>query len=262
MYDLSELRKQIDDVDANLITILLKRFEITSKIGEYKAENGKELFCADREEEKISCIKKLLSDRPDMPYIADMFRCAMDFSKYQQSANIYGTKDIYLIGMPGCGKSTIGKLLADKMQREFTDLDVLFGKVYNIVPAKIIEEQGEAAFRDKETELLKNVASKAFEKKKWDTKRGRIISCGGGIICREENRDILKKDSLVIYVKRSLKDLAVNGRPLSEKNGIEALFEQRKEKYSSWCDMEVENAASPEVCVQEILKNIMEQNRK
>jgi shikimate kinase len=67
---------------------------------------------------------------------------------------------------------------------------------------------------------------------------------------------------LVIYVKRSLKDLAVNGRPLSEKNGIEALFEQRKEKYASWCDMEVENAASPEVCVQEILKNIMEQNRK
>ena len=262
MYDLKELRKQIDDVDANLISVLLKRFEITAKIGEYKAENGKELFCADREDEKTSCIRNLLSEYADMPYIVDMFRCVMDFSKYQQSANIYGTKDIYLIGMPGCGKTTIGKLLADKMQREFIDLDVLFGQVYNITPAEIIEKQGEAEFRDKESELLKNVAEKTFEKKKWDTKRGRIISCGGGIVCRTENRDILKGDSVVIYIKRSLENLAVNGRPLSAQNGIEALFEQRKDKYESWCDMEIENNSSPEECVSEILKNIMIINRK
>ncbi|MBR4344738.1 MAG: chorismate mutase [Lachnospiraceae bacterium] len=261
MVDLKELRKDIDIVDAELLTAFRKRFEITEKIGEYKAETNAELFCPEREEEKLDDLRKKLNDSEYAPYIVDLYKCIMDYSKYQQSNNIFGTKDIFLIGMPGCGKTTIGRLLADKMQRNFIDMDILFENTYKISPAKMIEDKGEAFFRDSETELLKKIVLKPHSQKDGDTIHARIISCGGGIVCRDDNKELLKTNSIVCYIKRDLAKLTVKGRPLSQKNGIAALYDQRKEKYESWCDHIIENDRTPNECADRIISHIKEDNK-
>ena len=254
--NLKDLRKEIDAVDAQLVASLQERLNITARIGKYKAETGAELFCPEREEEKLEVLKKILGDYPYSEYVVALFRDIMDYAKLQQSNNIYGLKDIYLIGMPGCGKSVIGEKLARKMYREFIDLDLLFEKTYGISPAEMIEKNGEPAFRDKESELLRNIAVKREHliPIKLENEKGRIISCGGGIVVRDENREFLKTDSTVIYIKRDIDKLTSNGRPLSAKVGVEKLYEERALKYEGWSDMIIENSGEIDTCVAEILK--------
>ena len=126
MKDLKELRTEIDIVDKELIELLKKRYDITEQIGEYKASTGAALFCPEREEEKIKALSEKLGDYKNAEYIENTFRSLMDYAKYQQSNNTYGRKDIFLIGMPGCGKTTVGKILSSKIQRELIDMDKLF----------------------------------------------------------------------------------------------------------------------------------------
>jgi len=260
MNDLNYYRDEIDKIDPQIVELLEKRFNITRQIGEYKAENGKELFCPEREKEKLDGLRVKIGQDEYCDYILDVFGFIMDSSKSQQSNNIFGTDDIYLIGMPGCGKSSVGKLLAEKLQRSFIDLDELFEKHFRVTPADMIVNEGENVFRTRETELLRLVAGdrdmKAF---KNDYLRiipvstgGRVISCGGGIVVRDENLDIMKGNSCIIYIKRKLENLATAGRPLSAQNGTERLFESRREKYLSFSDIEVENDSTVEACVAKI----------
>ena len=256
MQDLKELRKEIDLVDSTLIEALKKRFDITKRIGEYKAETGAELFCPEREAEKLDSLRDLLKDSEYCSYIVDMFRCVMDYSKYQQSNNIFGIKDIYLIGMPGCGKSHIGSVLAGKTQRIFIDMDDLYEQVYGTTPEKEIETNKEDFFRKRESSLLKDISKHKYGTFRGDTVRGRIISCGGGIVTREENREYIKENSTVIYIKRDLEKLDIKGRPLSKQNGLDELFKARKEKYEDFSDISFENKGSIEDCVKEILETL------
>ena len=261
MQDLKELRKEIDVIDNTLLEALKKRFDITRRIGEYKAETGAELFCPEREAEKLDSLRDILKGCEYSPYVVDMFRCVMDYSKYQQSNDIFGTKDIYLIGMPGCGKSHIGSVLSNKMQRIFIDMDSLYEQVFEISPEKEIETNKEDFFRNRESELLSDICAKKYGTVTGDTVRGRVISCGGGIVCRQLNKDLIKKDSVVIYIKRDLDKLDVNGRPLSKQNRIEELFKARKEKYEDFSDISFENKGSIEDCVKEILEALKKMNR-
>lgn len=262
MKDLQELRKEIDVVDAGLLDLLIQRFDITEQIGEYKAKNNQELFCPEREEEKKQALRKSLSGHKNSEYLECILCALMDCSKYQQSNNTYSSKDIFLIGMPGCGKSTIGRMLAEKIQRDFIDMDILFRNTYNITSSACIKNKGESEFRSMESELLRLVSQKEDKASKSSLKsfggnvRARIISCGGGIIVKDENKDILKKDSVVIYIKRDLDKLSSKGRPLSAQNGVEALFSQRKEKYESWSDFTVENNGTIEECIKNIISCI------
>lgn len=254
MEDLKELRKAIDAVDAELVASLQKRLEITAKIAEYKAETGAELFCPEREDEKLEVLRKILGDYPYAEYVVSLFRDIMDNSKLQQSRTIFGTKDIFLIGMPGCGKSVIGEELADKTYRDFYDMDSLYRETYGISPADMIKKYGESAFRYKETELLRNLSGSEDARNFKD--KGRIISCGGGIVVRDENKELLKKNSIVIYIRRDLKNLSSKGRPLSASIGVEKLYEQRASKYEGWSDITIVNDEDIDSCINKILKEL------
>ena len=101
-------------------------------------------------------------------------------------------KRIALIGMMGSGKSTVAKALAEKINFELQELDEIFEKEENISIADFFRKNGEENFRIKETQILKNALKK----------ENTIISCGGGIIIKKENRDLLfQKDILTIYLK-------------------------------------------------------------
>ena len=138
--------------------------------------------------------------------------------------------NITLIGMPGCGKSTLAKEIARLTGRELIDLDDEYSKEYGESPSTTITEKGEDAFRKNETALAA----------KFLPGSGKIISCGGGIVTRDENYFWLRNNSRIIYVKRPLDVLASEDRPLTARNGVEKLYEQRKERYEELADITVD----------------------
>lgn len=157
--------------------------------------------------------------------------------------------NIVLIGMPGCGKSTAGKLLAKITGRELYDLDrVITDRAGKPIP-EIFAEHGEEYFRDLESMVTKEIAAKC----------GVIIACGGGTVLREENRIALHQNGRVVYIKRELCDLARGGRPLSAgDNAVEKLYEARRSIYEGFADRTVGPCASVGDCVQKIMKQLEE----
>lgn len=142
----------------------------------------------------------------------------------------FGMLNITIIGMPGSGKTTLGKKLAKEFDKTFVDLDVLFKETYQDTPSNIIQTKGEDEFRRMETELCKTILPKS----------GLVISTGGGVVTREVNEFFLKSNSRVIYLKRPLKSLLLqdtSNRPVSKNKGIETLLEIRSPLYEKMSDI-------------------------
>ncbi len=142
--------------------------------------------------------------------------------------------NITLIGMPGSGKTTLGKKLAKKLGRTFIDLDDEFQKEYNITPAEVITQKGEDEFRRMESTLAKKILPQS----------GLVIATGGGIVTRKENWFYLRANSKVIYLERPLEFLLkqdTSNRPLSQNNKIKELYKKRTPLYERVCDIKLEN---------------------
>lgn len=150
--------------------------------------------------------------------------------------------NICLTGMPSSGKSTIGKFLANELNREFLDLDEQIFIETKKTPAEIIKISGEEFFREIETEVLKKVLAKS----------GAIISLGGGAFVSRKNRELISQNAISVYLKRDLTLLETKNRPLSERKGVETLYNERKSFYES-ADMTVENNGEICVAVKEII---------
>lgn len=156
------------------------------------------------------------------------------------------TKNVILIGMPGCGKSTVGRLIATSLGRPFHDADDVFTKTYEVSPAEVIKSQGEPTFRDMEHRI-------AFELGKLS---GTVIACGGGVVTREENYAALHQNGTVVFLERELKNLATNGRPLSQSNSVETLYNARIDKYRRFADVTVASTEIPKKTAELILKEL------
>ena len=145
-------------------------------------------------------------------------------------------KNIILIGMMGCGKSTIGKVLSKKIKYNFVDMDSYIEKISK-QSIKELFEVSEDNFR--------NWESKACEQ--LSEKKGLIIACGGGVIKREINMSFLKRNGIVIYLDRNiesiLNDIDTRRRPLLA-NGTEVLYklkEEREALYIKYSDYIIKN---------------------
>ena len=136
------------------------------------------------------------------------------------------TQNIILIGMPGCGKSSIGAELADRMEREFADTDDLVVKAAGKSIPEIFSDNGEDAFRDLEQEALTEICKRS----------GVVVSTGGGIIKRKENLDTIRQNGVVIFLDRDIADLPTSGRPLSQSEGVAELAKARLPVYLQWAD--------------------------
>lgn len=144
------------------------------------------------------------------------------------------TGNIALIGMPGAGKTTTGRALARMTGRPFVDLDDAFIVRYGTSAAACITTEGEPAFRDKETAVLASYASGA----------GIVMACGGGVVTRPENYDLLHQNSIIVMLDRPLNELPSAGRPLSKQRGIEALARERMGLYHDWADVVIRSTGS------------------
>ena len=139
-------------------------------------------------------------------------------------------RSIILIGMPGCGKSTVGKKLAEKTSLPMYDTDSIIEQDSGISIPEIFSTRGETYFRELETEALKKALS--FPPG--------IIACGGGIVLKDENRELLKK-GFTVFLERPLDKLVKKGRPLSETRDLSDLYSERIGFYKECADLTVEN---------------------
>ncbi len=155
------------------------------------------------------------------------------------------TKNVVLIGMPGSGKSTVGNILSNKLDRKFIDTDKAIEEKDGRSIPQIFSESGEEYFRKLESEIL-------FEVGKMN---GVIIATGGGVVKNKDNYFPLKCNGEIVYINRSVEKLSTEGRPLSKDlKAVEKLYSERKNLYSAFADFTVDNDGE----VEDTVKNIME----
>ena len=152
-------------------------------------------------------------------------------------------ENIVLIGMPGCGKSTVGALLAEKSGKQFVDADALIAKKAGCSIPEIFATKGEREFRDLESAVLTELGKQS----------GLIIATGGGCVTRPENEAFLKRNGCIFCLHRSLELLSTDGRPLSQSTPLDVLYRQRKSLYESFADYHIDNNRPPQDTASEIL---------
>ena len=156
---------------------------------------------------------------------------------------------IYLIGMPGCGKSTLGKKLASKLDYKFIDMDEYIECQACMFIDEIFEAYGEEYFRALEGNVLKE----------FTNMDNVIIATGGGVIKNKNNKKLI--DGLCVYLSADLEDiknrLESSGivRPLLKTKTVEELFNERKDLYEFFCDLKVDNS-NMDNAIESIMKEI------
>ena len=153
--------------------------------------------------------------------------------------------NLILVGMPGSGKTTVGSLLAVSLGRPFYDADGEIEKKLGCSIPAFFAQRGEAAFRAVETEVLAELGKRS----------GCVIATGGGCVTRGENYDLLHQNGEIIWLRRSLTELPVEGRPVSQSRSLPELYREREPAYRRFADLCVENEAAPEAAV-EIIKEL------
>ena len=157
-------------------------------------------------------------------------------------------KNIVLIGMPGCGKSTIGTLLAEKLGRTLADADEKIISLAGKSIPDIFAQDGEPTFRDWETKALTELGKQS----------GLVIATGGGCVTQKRNYPLLHQNGYLVWLERDCSVLPTDGRPLSQANDLGKMYAARKPLYEAFADIRVENTGTPEETVQKILDALEE----
>ena len=151
-------------------------------------------------------------------------------------------KNIVLIGMPGCGKSTIGTLLAEKLGRTLADADEKIISLAGKSIPDIFAQDGEPTFRDWETKALTELGKQS----------GLVIATGGGCVTQKRNYPLLHQNGYLVWLERDCSVLPTDGRPLSQANDLGKMYAARKPLYEVFADIRVENTGTPEETAQKI----------
>ena len=157
-------------------------------------------------------------------------------------------KNIVLIGMPGCGKTTIGALLAEKLGRTLADADEKIISLAGKSIPDIFAQDGEPTFRDWETKALTELGKQS----------GLVIATGGGCVTQKRNYPLLHQNGYLVWLERDCSVLPTDGRPLSQANDLGKMYAARKPLYEAFADIRVENAGTPAETVQKILDALEE----
>ena len=142
-------------------------------------------------------------------------------------------ENIILIGMPGCGKSTVGRLLTEKTGKTFVDTDAEIEKLAQKTIPRIFAEDGEKVFRDYETKVLE----------KFGKKSGLVIATGGGCVTESRNYPLLHQNGSIFWLQRDLEQLPTEGRPLSV--DLAAMYRTRTPLYAQFADHIIDNNGTP-----------------
>lgn len=137
---------------------------------------------------------------------------------------------IYLVGARAAGKTTFGGALARQLGCNYVDTDIHLRETTGETVADIVAREGWDGFRKRESAVLRAV-----------TAPGTVIATGGGIVTRRENWAPMRENSTVIFLRRPLDQLPLDGRPVSQANPLEELYEKRLPLYEKAADLTVDN---------------------
>ena len=155
-------------------------------------------------------------------------------------------ENVVLIGMPGCGKSTVGRALARRQGKAFLDLDRLIEeRAGKSIPA-IFAQEGEEAFRTLESWAVREAGART----------GCVISTGGGVVTRAENCAPLRQNGVIIHLTRPLDRLPTAGRPVSQSTDLQTLWARRRGLYAAFADRTVDNGGPLEETLDTIEKEL------
>lgn len=153
-------------------------------------------------------------------------------------------ENIVLIGMPGCGKSTVAAALARKLGRPLADADEKIVELAGKSIPEIFAQDGEEIFREWETKALEALGKQS----------GLVIATGGGCVTKERNYPLLHQNGTIFWLKRNLALLPTDGRPLSQSNPLTDLYAQREPKYNAFADHTIDNNGTLEHTLETILE--------
>lgn len=232
----------------NLETLVdLDKFSNLTGVADLIYNPKKTKLLLDAEKRNINCINGLSM------LVAQAKKSAEYFLKKEFDESIidfiteklaFEMSNIILVGMPGCGKTTIGRLLSEFYGRKFIDTDILIAEKEGKAIPDILKENGEEYFRKTETEILKEVSKL----------KGLVIATGGGVIVTQENHDALRQNGTVIFVNRDTHYLPKDGRPLSQLCDIHEMYKKRLPLYTAVSHYEVDGNGTAE----EVAKRIGE----
>lgn len=149
-------------------------------------------------------------------------------------------ENIILIGMPGCGKSTVGRLIAEEMGKTFVDTDAEIEKTAKKSIPRIFAEDGEAVFRALETQVLAELGKQS----------GLMIATGGGCVTQEGNYPLLHQNGTILWLQRDTDKLPIKGRPLSV--NLKEMLRLRQPMYERFADGIIDNNGLPQETVAKI----------
>ena len=155
-------------------------------------------------------------------------------------------ENIVLIGMPGVGKTSTGEALAKLLNRPWIDTDFLIKQKAHCEAATYLQTHGEVAFRRLENEVIQEISNMS----------GAVISCGGGVVVTPSNYQLLRQNGKLVYLTRPLEDLAIVGRPLSERMGVQSLAAVRIPLYEAWADVTFSCLGSPDADAKGLLDTL------
>lgn len=150
--------------------------------------------------------------------------------------------NVILIGMPGCGKTSVGTLLAQRLGRPFFDADAEIERRLGCTIPAFFAREGENAFRAVETQVLAELGKRS----------GCVIATGGGCVTRPENYELLHQNGTLVWLRRDLSALPVEGRPISRSRALSELYREREPLYRRFADICVENDDAEAVVAEKI----------
>ncbi len=157
------------------------------------------------------------------------------------------SENIVLIGMPGCGKSTVGAALARLSGKTFVDTDALIEQRAGKSIPDIFATEDEDAFRELEHRAICEIGAT----------HGQVIATGGGVVTRPENQYPLEQNGVIVWLQRPLEQLPTDGRPLSQSGALADMYRARESLYRAFCDLQIPNDGAPEEVAARIMEELL-----
>ena len=229
--ELTELRAKLDKLDGELVKLLAERLETAERIGEYKRVYGLGITDAEREKAVLENAAAQAPERFELN-IRSIYSAIIEESKAVQRMGL----NIYLIGMPDCGKTRLGKKLMKLLDMPLIDTDKYIMRRMGMSIDEIFASMGEEAFRSMETMVLKELVRTG----------GYIVAAGGGLPLFNGNDGLMKNSGVTVFLDRSLERLygqKTSNRPLLAGDvdaNVRKLYGERHGRYAEIADITID----------------------
>jgi shikimate kinase len=262
MDQLESIREKISACDDVMIEQLAKRMSYIQEIISYKKATGIPILQPDQELKQTNALIEKLGNNDFRDEILDIFKYIMKNSRRIQAKSLFDY-NIFLIGFMGAGKSTVAAELKEKLEMDRVEMDEMIVQKQGMSISEIFDEYGEAYFRNLESNTLIEL-----QKRKQT-----IVSCGGGVVMREDNADHMKKNGRVVLLTAKPETIYERVKDSDERpilnnhmnvDYISGLMEKRRERYEAVADITVttDGKNATQICEEIISKLIALDNAR